>query len=100
MNIQQAIKVEKSFGVNVRGCALSILKQMKEEEDLPSLEDLANAWDDHGNDVLYHEFLGTNGHMSRKQSTILQESVRELIDDMIHDVESWEELQALLSRKE
>jgi len=52
--IDEAVKIEESFGVNVRGQALAILKKIAD------LENIEEAWSDYGNDIIQDEFRPNN----------------------------------------
>ena len=83
--IDEAVKIEESFGVNVRGQALAILKKIADLENTTSLENIEEAWSDYGNDIIQDEFRGCEGHMSRLQIArappSLKEAASELIDN-------------------
>jgi len=58
--IDEAVKIEESFGVNVRGQALAILKKIADLENTTSLENIEEAWSDYGNDIIQDEFRPNN----------------------------------------
>lgn len=95
--IEKARKVEDTFGLNVTGQAYDILVRLNgDTEGMETFEDLQEAWNDYGNDVLFEEFLGLESHMEGSDAAILRETVRELIDSVIWEVHSLDELKELL----
>ena len=92
--LEEAIKVEKTFGVNVRGQSLSLLETACEDnpEAESDIDALSALWDTVGNDHIYHEFLGAEGHMSVRDITILKETSKELIEVVLAECPTWKDI--------
>ena len=99
--LEEAIKVEETFGLNVRGQSLALIELACEEYDNPdgaknNVDILSTLWDDVGSDYIHREFLGSEGHMSTKDIAILKESSRELIDVVLAECATWNDIHEAL----
>lgn len=94
--LANADNVTQAFGVNVKGQSLALLNTLKEDIGNEAMYELQNAWDDIGADLIRHEFLGTEGHMTGIQKVTLAESCKELIPFLLEECNSWEEIVATL----
>jgi len=114
--LEEADKVFETFGLNVRGNSLHLIEMAIDGSDIePAIDkdsesinvypadtkidvsDVYDLWDDIGTDIIRQDMQGTDGHMSRRDTAILEESCRELIPVVLIECNTWKEIVEVLS---
>ena len=97
MTLQEALseadKVQGTFGINVRGTSLGLIEDMAGET---SLENIAEMWNDLGDDCIRDDKEGVSGHLSSKEIAILYESCKELIPVVLEECTTLKEVRETL----
>jgi hypothetical protein len=96
--VDHAKKVSEAYGVNIVKETIELLKEASEmiDKDDENLSTLADVWYDAGDSILRRAFLGTEGHMSSKQSVVMKAECKTLAEVLSEEFDTVEEIEKTL----
>lgn len=94
--------VQVTFGLNVTGNSLAILRETREaaqEIEHEDEADILNSMYDLIDEFVDASVQGCDGHMSRRDVAVMQESCRELCGGLLETDLTWTEIQNILTKE-
>jgi len=100
--LADARQVQETFQLNVTGISLAVLQETRkdaEEIEHDTEDQIMDSMLDIIDEYVDREFKGCDGHMSRRNIAVLQESCRELCRGLLEENLTWTEIQDILTKE-
>lgn len=96
--IEHAEKAGEMYGLNIIGNTLSLIERAMSEAD-PD-EEPCEVWSDIGADILREDMQGCAGHMSDRDTGVMEAECKELAEVVTEECDTVEGIREALKKKE
>jgi len=98
--LEHAEKAGEMYGLNIIGNTLSLIERAMSEADADADEEPCEVWSDIGTDILREDMQGCSGHMSDRDTGVMEAECKELAGVVTEECDTLDEVREALKAKE